>query len=223
MRKYISYQRAVWPCLQDQKSLDRERWRHLRRKGEDGLSWENGDSRTDPTSLQKAGLQLFPTSHAPAVWNLLSCSYRCKSSSYTKLPKRALARALRAAKERPGLQDCFFTAPTWKKPMVGPQHPQDSSGLFISLLWSTSPVSASLSPSCHPQPRVKEPSSVHQLLNLGASQPQAGLQWKYETRKPWPVPLVSTHHDVPLWLVNVNMSTSDSSITFFEIRAVSLF
>ena len=54
--KCISYQRVVWPRLQDQKS-PQERWRHSRRRGEDDLSWESGDSSTDPTCLQRASLQ----------------------------------------------------------------------------------------------------------------------------------------------------------------------
>ena len=56
--------RSKIPWQGEVKTFKKERWR-----------WEHGDSRTDPTSLQKAGLQLFPTSHAPAVWNLLSSSH----------------------------------------------------------------------------------------------------------------------------------------------------
>lgn len=102
-------------------------------------------------------------------------------TSYTMLPKRALPRALQAAKECPDRRSASH-CPTRKKPGVGPQHAQDTSGLFTSLFSPASPGSASLSPSCHPQTRVEEPSSAHQLLTQGPANLRQGLV-KVQDRK----------------------------------------
>lgn len=77
------------------------------------------------------------------VWNLLT-DLPLLGPNRHLLPKCPSPCALQAARERPGLQVWLITAPTWNKPVVCPQCPQDRGGLFTSLFPPTSPGSSSL-------------------------------------------------------------------------------
>lgn len=133
-----------------------------------------------PYILAKSRSAAVSCKSCTAVWNLLSCSYRGKSPPipcFLNAPSPVLCKQPKSALIA-GLPHC----PTRKKPGVGPQHAQDTSGLFTSLFSPASPGSASLSPSCHPQTRVEEPSSAHQLLTQGPANLRQGLV-KVQDRK----------------------------------------
>ena len=156
-----------------------------------------------PYILAKSRSAAVSCKSCTAVWNLLSCSYRGKSPPIPcflnapspvlcKQPKSALIAGLPLT--APLGRNLGSVRSTLRIQVASSQvcsHQPPQALLPWVLLATLRPGSKS-----HPPPTSSSP----------RGQPTSGRAWwKCKIGKPWPVPLVSTHHDVPLGFVNVNM------------------
>lgn len=127
-----------------------------------------------------------------AVWNLLSCSYRCKPSSYTMLPKRALP-VLASIQETPWIAGLPpLLPPLGRKPGIRFPAP---SGYTWPLHKS---VLTSLPRLCSPESFLSSSDPGWRAIPPPTSssprgQPTSGRasRWSAKTGKPWPVPIMS--------------------------------